>query len=632
MNGPFKFLFLFGTLFFGLNTFLLAQTQPSPPPEDPAWRDITQSDLDFLNKNGYRMDSGLVDKMVHKNWRKYYDLTRFIPIYENTVNEIERVMCDTTKQNRSILVVGTPGEAYKYIFSRFVARAEEKGRKDPSYKCGMRFDYELNLGKMEYPKVGETDEHYQQIIDAASYKSVFIYISDLRTLIGKGTHSNSSIGIESAYARSISTGELYSVAFIDKYRYQEVLNSPNAYVIDAFAKVIQVNEPQKEELIPFLNNYIAKSPLKIPDNQYKYIMNLGKKYQPSYFEPDRTLKVLDSILRGDKIPSSISQEDLRKITLTAFGLPLWLINKDYSRLNTLKQTLDKKVVGAEDVSAPLVEAIQSGYIVGKADGRPIATSLFVGPTGLGKSYLPKKLAEALSVDLYVYDMTQYQNSYTADSFVDAISSKLLSNPYSVFLLEEIDKSSTEVLDKLYFLLDEGVFYGRGQRPISASGAIFLLTTNAGEFTVIDNAKNPNLPSIVMDDLQRKFRPSFLNRFDTIGIFKPFSSDNFMKLARVMVDEQIAYIKDMLGYNLELTDKVYTYLGVNGQSKTFGARPMKRLIEKVILSGLSKYQLLNGNIADGAQILIDFDGKTFILKVSGQKPFTYEVNPENNNGD
>ena len=595
------------------------------------WQEPTAEGLQFVLENSYRIDSGSEGAHAHKNWKSYNKITSKVKIFEKTVDEIEKVMCDFTKDNRSVLIVGNPGESYKYIFSRFVSRSELKGIDNPEYECGQRWDFELNLGKMEHAYVGETDKHFQKILETTNGTGVFIYISDLASIIGKGSHSNNKNGIESIFARAVSSGEMQTVAFIDQYRYQELLASEHAFVANAFAQVIHFNEA-KEELVPFFNQYIDKrAELEITPAQYNFIMNLGKKHQPSYFEPDRTIKVLDAIMRLEEIPSKIDNEFLRKITLKTFGLPEWLVNKDYSRLKTISAKLKKKVVGADEIIDPLVETIRAGYMIGRADGRPVATSLFVGPTGLGKSFLPKKLAEALEVELFVYDMTQYQNAFTSDKFVDDISNKLIANPYSVFLLEEIDKSSTEVLDKLYFMLDEGIFYGRGQRKISASGSIFLLTTNAGEFTVIDNANGPNLKREVMNELQKRFRPSFLNRFDNISIFKPFNDQNYQALAKVMVDEQIEYIKNNLNFEVKLTEAVYAFLVKNGQSKTFGARPLKRLIERVVMTGLTNYQLMNKNIEEGSSILFDVDGQGLNLKVNNGPKFYYKIDLDINNG-
>jgi ATP-dependent Clp protease ATP-binding subunit ClpA len=216
-------------------------------------------------------------------------------------------------------------------------------------------------------------------------------------------------------------------------------------------------------------------------------------------------------------------------------------------------------------------------------------------------------------------MTSYKEVGSFKTFQEVMARSLTNNPYAIYLFEEIDKAAVEVLDQLYFMMDEGIFYDQHQRPLFARGAFLIFTTNAASDTILNNPKAPELRKMVMAELQKSFRMSFLNRFDAISIFLPFTQEEYVKLAKTLADKKISKIKEYYDWTVTLDQGTYNYIATHGQSAVFGMG-----------AGIAEYQLNKGNIPDLAKL--DFKKLSgdhdFRLSVNGDK-IDYVVNPGNN---
>lgn len=333
---------------------------------------------------------------------------------------------------------------------------------------------------------------------------------------------------------------------------------------------------------------------------------------------------------------AITKDDVRRIIMQTVGVPDWLINKNFNIVKNLRNKLDEVVVGVEEGKRDLVRLSRIGYVAGRTAEKPVATVMFVGSTGTGKSYIAKQVARAMNMKLITLDMTSYQTPYDLDRFLEVMSKNLTINPYAFYLFEEIDKAAKNVLDQLYFMLDEGVFYDKHQKKIFARGAFMIFTTNAGEDIVVKEQDNPRLREMVMRALQQVYRMSFLNRFDAITIFYPFSNSEFLDLARIMVKFKKQYLTVDYGWKLAVDEGTIRYMAKHGRSKLYGARPMERLVENIISIGIAEYQIFERPILEGETIKITKDNtskNTFKITVSGDTStaLTYEIDPKNNSG-
>jgi hypothetical protein len=327
-----------------------------------------------------------------------------------------------------------------------------------------------------------------------------------------------------------------------------------------------------------------------------------------------------------------NREELRRAVMEIAQVPSWVIDRRFDTVKELRARLDGDVVGCAEAKDHAVLLAKNGYVGGRTDDKPVATHMFVGPTGTGKSYIAKRLADFLGIKLITFDMTSYRTPDSFDRFLDSLAESLVLYPYAIYLFEEVDKADTKILDRLYFMTDEGVFYDKYQRPLFARGAYIIITTNAAEEQILQNPNDPNLRELVDAELRKMFRPSFLNRMDKVSIFKPFTDAEYRQLAQIMITKKIGNVQNLFDWTMTVDSASIDYAGLWGRSARYGARPMERLIDSMVTAGVAEWQLAHGPLFAGAQVEIqklaaqhDFQCR------SDQKDVTYTVTPEVNGG-
>lgn len=608
-----------------------AETQSSP---DGRWGVTEVGDP---SKAAFRIDSPK-GSTNHARWRQYYDFAKaFTALDESPVGDLQNVLC-SGQRNLSSLVVGQSREYFRHTIARFAYLADESN-KDKA--CSRHIDFEINLPALSagHSHVGELEEFWNDNIVKPGANAPMVYIiSDLSAFMGIGTHDGTDVGLETNLVDAIQSGELIVIAYLDEYDYQRLQNSRYRYVLNAFAQKLEIGAPDATTVGGFLSRAQEVSGGRkesLSNDDQAYLMQQVAKYLPNQPEPDRSLSVLRDVFEQFKSKklaptTKIDRETIRTSIGQVAHVPDWLIQRKWDVIRGLQAQLDQKVIGQATVKEQMMRLVKIGYSVGHVEARPIATTLFAGPTGTGKSFIADRTARYLGLPLVTIDMTQYTNPDAESRFVDTVASALMSQPYAIYLFEEIDKADARILDKLFFMLDEGKFYDRNQRPLFAGGAFVILTTNAGEKTIIENAQNPDLEKIVMTDLRRQFRDSFLNRFDAISIFKPFTAQEFQSLAKVMADERVGLIAQQNEWKVSLDKAAVEYVGVHGQSKLYGARPMKRLLQSVIEFGISEWQFANRPLPLGPESiqirLVDANARRFAIEIQ-KKKVEYTVIPD-----
>jgi hypothetical protein len=339
-----------------------------------------------------------------------------------------------------------------------------------------------------------------------------------------------------------------------------------------------------------------------------------------------------SVPAGASLDVVFEREEIRRTIMEIAQVPGWLIDREFGPIKKLQENLDGDVVGCHQAKADAVRLAKVGYVGGRTDEKPVAAHMFVGPTGTGKSYIAKKMADFLGIKLITFDMTAYRTPESFDRFLDTLSESLILYPFAIYLFEEVDKADSKILDRLYFMTDEGILYDKFQRPLFARGAYIIITTNAAEDIIINTPDAPNLQDLVDAELRKMFRPSFLNRLDAVSIFKPFSQAEYHQLAGIMVKKKIAAAREIFDWNMAVDQKSIQYIGKYGQSARYGARPMERLIDSVVTAGVAEFQLEYGPIAAGGGIGVTKREPTHEFMVSSDgKDIAYTVDPRSNGG-
>lgn len=566
---------------------------------------------------------------VSPEWEEPAKVMKGLEILPDLTKRIREVVT-ADHGNKSVLIVGDASSAYRYYLASMAFS------NDPKFSKFAHMEIDLPKIVEGHTLLGQVQEYWQKNISRPSLEQdIILYITNLGSMIGLGASNRSSTGVETLYSPNIQGGKLRSIAFIDYYNYSRI-RADNNYVINSFGDIVFLPEYSSEDINGILFNYAnAYLPqLKLKESHIKYIKNIIDYYQPNKPEPQRSLTVFKELLTMmEKAIADSGQFIIDKSTLKAAGMkaaqvPEWIISKDFSVLKALEGSIRSSFIGQNEAVNGVVRLSRIGYGGGRTDEKPVASIMFAGPTGTGKSYLSKLLAKNLGLKLITMDMTTYRSSISIDRFLDVMTDNLTINPHAVYLFEEIDKANVQVLDRLYFLLDEGIFYDRNQKPMYARGCFVVMTTNAGYDVIVKNRENQNVRELFELALLERFRPSFLNRFDEISMFRPFSEPEYIDMAKLHIRLKSDGMKETFNWNLKVDNDIHKLIARESKSLTFGARPTLRMINGIISLGVTNYQIEKAPIEEGSNIqleLLSEKEKLFKLTVDGGQSLEYQVN-------
>jgi ATP-dependent Clp protease ATP-binding subunit ClpB len=331
--------------------------------------------------------------------------------------------------------------------------------------------------------------------------------------------------------------------------------------------------------------------------------------------------------KGDKenelVHESVNDDEIAKIISRWTGIPVSKLSET-ERQKTLKldEQLHKRVVGQDDAVQKVTEAIIRSKAGIKDPSKPIGSFLFLGPTGVGKTELAKALAESLFDDesnIVRIDMSEYMEKFSVSRLIGAppgyvgydeggqLTEAVRRKPYSVVLFDEIEKAHPDVFNILLQCLDDGRITDSFGKTVDFKNTIIILTSNIGSQYLLDGINengeiSPEAEASVMDELRASFRPEFLNRLDEIICFKPLTKNNISSIIRLLVKD-INRRLETKELTVELTDEACAYIADNGFDPVYGARPLKRFIQKNVET-LAARLILEGNAGRGDTILID----------------------------
>ena len=334
---------------------------------------------------------------------------------------------------------------------------------------------------------------------------------------------------------------------------------------------------------------------------------------------------------GTLIKEEVTNEDIAEVVAKWTGIPVTkMLQSEREKLLQLEQVLHKRVVGQEEAIAAVSDAIRRSRAGLQDAKKPIGSFLFLGTTGVGKTELAKTLASYLFDDenaMTRIDMSEYQESHSVSRLVGAppgyvgydeggqLTEAVRRRPYSVVLLDEIEKAHPDTFNVLLQVLDEGRLTDNKGRVADFKNAIIIMTSNIGSHIIqekfetlsdIDTATEGARVE-VLGLLRKSVRPEFLNRIDDIIMFTPLNKEHITKIVRLQLN-QLKKMVAQQNITIDATDEAVNYLAKKGYDPQYGARPIKRVIQKEVLNNLSK-ELLGGTIKSDSIVLIDsFDDK------------------------
>jgi ATP-dependent Clp protease ATP-binding subunit ClpC len=342
---------------------------------------------------------------------------------------------------------------------------------------------------------------------------------------------------------------------------------------------------------------------------------------------------------------TVTEDNVADVVGMMTGIPTNRIaQKESNKLLNMAEELNGRVIGQEEAIKKLTKAIQRTRVGLKDPKKPIGSFIFLGPTGVGKTELAKVLATYLfdkEDSLVRIDMSEYMEKFSVSRLVGAppgyvgyeeggqLTEKVRRKPYSVVLLDEIEKAHPDVFNILLQVLDDGILTDGLGRRVDFRNTIIIMTSNIGVRDLKDfgsgigfasaakrQSDDENMKSTIQNALKRAFSPEFLNRLDDLIVFNSLQREHIHKIIEITLRKLFDRIIQ-LGYNVELSDKAKDFLAEKGYDQQFGARPLNRAIQKYLEDPVAE-EILKGEIEEGGTIFADYDGKGDVLTVKVKK--------------
>jgi ATP-dependent Clp protease ATP-binding subunit ClpC len=345
---------------------------------------------------------------------------------------------------------------------------------------------------------------------------------------------------------------------------------------------------------------------------------------------------------------TVNEENVAEVVAMMTGIPVQRVSQNEGdKLAKMSELLKGKVIGQDDAIQKVVKAIQRNRAGLKDPNKPIGSFIFLGPTGVGKTQLAKILAKYLFDNedaLIRIDMSEYMEKFAVSRLVGAppgyvgyeeggqLTEKVRRKPYSVVLLDEIEKAHPDVFNLLLQTLDDGQLTDSLGRKVDFKNTIIIMTSNIGSRQLKDfgtgvgfstgarkDSTDDMAKSVVEGALKKAFAPEFLNRIDDVIMFNSLSREDIHQIIDIELDKLMGRIKT-LGYHVDVTDKAKDYIVEKGYDANYGARPLKRAIQKYIEDPLAE-EIIKSGVTEGDQVNVDFDEEKKEIVINVVKPKT-----------
>ncbi len=322
----------------------------------------------------------------------------------------------------------------------------------------------------------------------------------------------------------------------------------------------------------------------------------------------------------------VSGEDIARVVSRWTGIPVTrLVSSESTKLVHLEEELGKRVIGQEDALKAVANAVRRSRAGISVEGRPLATFLFLGPTGVGKTETAKALAQTLFNDenaIIRIDMSEYMESYSISRLIGSppgyvgydeggqLTEAVKRRPYSVILFDEIEKAHENVFNLFLQIFDDGRLTDGKGRTISFKNAVIIMTSNLGSVLISDESLTKDqLQQKLWETLQNKFKPEFLNRIDQTIVFEKLNKSQIARIVEIQLKDLAARLEQQ-NITLSFTKELENYLSRVGYDPQYGARPLKRLIQSEV-EDLLALQIIEGTIKPGQKIKLDFQKKVIV---------------------
>ncbi len=484
---------------------------------------------------------------------------------------------------------------------------------------------------------GDFEKRFKALLKALeNEENAILFIDEIHTIIGAGAVQGGAMDASNLMKPALSSGKLKCVGATTYDEFRSIFEKDRA-LARRFQKV-DISEPTNQETVDILKGLKFKfeehHKVKYSLPALKQAVDLSARYITDRFLPDKAIDIIDeagakqALMPKNKRRKQISVNEIQQIVANIARIPISQITKkERDKLLNLEEDLKRVVFGQNNAISQVVEAIKLARSGLNEPNKPTGVFLFSGPTGVGKTELTKQLAKHLSVELTRFDMSEYMESHSVSKLIGAppgyvgfdqaglLTEAANKHPYSVVLLDEIEKAHPDVFNILLQVMDNGTLTDNNGRKADFRNIVLIMTSNVGAslaargtmgFMKQDHSLDVN------SELKKIFTPEFRNRLDAVVQFERLSQEIMHSVVNKFIFALEASLREKK-VEIKLTTAAHNWLAVKGYDPLMGARPMARLIQHEIKKPLAN-KLLFSDLQNGGKVTIDLINKKIKLIV------------------
>lgn len=598
--------------------------------------DDDDEDLLFGDEDDYSSPSHKNDK-----WKKYVTcinehLKDKNPLIgrEKELDRTIQVLCRKDKNNP--LHIGEPGVGKTALVYGVARRIEEGKVPDRLKGCNI---YQLDMGTLLAGTRfrGDMEQRLKQIMEGVTSEAhCIIYLDEIHNIVGAGKGAEGGSDVSDLLKPYLDDDRIRVIGATTYTEYNK--NFTRSVGMIRRFQTIDVEEPSTDEAIHILKSlkpiYEKYHHVKYDDAAIEYAVTSSAKFITDRFLPDKAIDIIDEAgaraeMEGKKY-KKIGKKQIAEVLAKVAKIDALAIKQDDNKnLASLESRMKDVIYGQDRAIQTVVEAVQLSKAGLTNENKPLASLLFVGPTGVGKTEVAKMLAQELGVKLVRFDMSEYVEKHTVAKLIGApagyvgyddgglLTDAVRKSPDCVLLLDEIEKAHSDIFNILLQVMDYGVLTDSKGRKAHFKNVILIMTSNAGaqyaSQASVGFASTATAGSAMLKQVKHTFKPEFINRLNEIVVF----NDMDEQMAKLILGKKLRELNAKLAaksVSITLTDKAHQHLLKSGYSKEYGAREMDRVIQQQLKTMLMR-EILFGKLKKGGEATVDLQNGTLTIKQS-----------------